>query len=275
MLEIPEASVLAKQINATLLGKRIVSTTAAHSSHKFAWFHGNPADYGPRLQSGVVGAAVSHGGLVEITVDDCVLLFGDGVALRYLGQGAKRPSKHQLLLEFEDGSALSASVQMYGGLWCFKRGEFQNQYYDVARQKPSPLQDEFDFDYYTRLFSEPGVDNPSAKSFLATEQRIPGLGNGVLQDILFDAQIHPKRRVNTLGKDERQRLFRSIKTVLEQMTAQGGRDTEKDLFGSLGGYKTKMSKNTVNTACQVCGGQVEKQAYMGGSIYFCSGCQRI
>lgn|GEM_PF-2077218 len=34
--------------------------------------------------------------------------------------------------------------------------------------------------------------NPCPKAFLATEQRIPGLGNGVLQDILWTARIHPK-----------------------------------------------------------------------------------
>lgn len=33
----------------------------------------------------------------------------------------------------------------------------------------------------------------TAKTFLAAEQRIPGLGNGVLQGILFQACIYLKR----------------------------------------------------------------------------------
>lgn len=32
----------------------------------------------------------------------------------------------------------------------------------------------------------------TAKAFLAAEQRIPGLGNDVLQDILWDAGIDPR-----------------------------------------------------------------------------------
>ena len=115
----------------------------------------------------------------------------------------------------------------------------------------------------------------SAKAFLATEQRIPGLGNGVLQDILFNAGIHPKRKISTLDETERRTLFDSIKSTLEEMTGQGGRDTEKDLFGEPGGYRVKMGKDGMGKPCPVCGGQVVKEAYMGGSVYYCEGCQKL
>ena len=59
------------------------------------------------------------------------------------------------------------------------------------------------------------------------------------------------------------------------MAFDGGRDTERDLFGCFGGYKTRLSKNTVDTACEICGGTIKKEAYMGGSIYYCGGCQGI
>ena len=61
----------------------------------------------------------------------------------------------------------------------------------------SPLGDGFDAAYFDRLVAG-AKPNLSAKAFLATEQRIPGLGNGVLQDILFNARIHPKRKMATL-----------------------------------------------------------------------------
>ena len=115
----------------------------------------------------------------------------------------------------------------------------------------------------------------SIKAFLATEQRIPGLGNGVLQDILYNARIHPKRKVDTLTNEERESLFHSIKTTLKEMTAQGGRDTEKDLFGKPGGYRTRLSQNIVGKPCPVCGGMIIKEPYLGGSIYFCDGCQKV
>ncbi|HBT18319.1 MAG TPA: endonuclease VIII, partial [Firmicutes bacterium] len=43
----------------------------------------------------------------------------------------------------------------------------------------------------------------------------------------------------------------------------------------LGGYQTKLSKKTVNKPCPVCGSIIKKETYMGGSIYYCEGCQRV
>jgi len=59
------------------------------------------------------------------------------------------------------------------------------------------------------------------------------------------------------------------------MTSLCGRDTEKDLFGHSGGYKTILSRNTVGKPCSVCGAEIQKAAYMGGAVYWCPGCQPL
>jgi formamidopyrimidine-DNA glycosylase len=274
MIELPEAIAIAQQINETLSGKKIMNVTAAHSPHKFAWYHGDPQKYHDLLTGKVIGKAAGFGGLIEIKAEDALILLGDGVALRFYNENEKHPQKHQLLIEFEDFSAISASIQMYGGLWCFKEGEFKNTYFLQAKDKPSPLTNKFDRAYFDGLMFAPGAEGLSAKALLATEQRIPGLGNGVLQDILFNAKIHPKKKVKTFTESEKENLYDSIKSTLAEMTFQGGRDTEKDLFGCSGGYKTKLSKNTVDKPCHICGDMIKKEAYMGGSIYFCSTCQK-
>ena len=57
-----------------------------------------------------IGTAASYGGLIEIPVSDATLLFGDGVNLRYYETEEALPNKHQLWIEFEDGSSLVGSV---------------------------------------------------------------------------------------------------------------------------------------------------------------------
>lgn len=273
MIELPEAITIAEQINKTLKGKRIKSVVAAYSPHKFAWYHGKPENYSNLLLNRLVGKAESYGGFVEISAEDTIMLFGDGANIRFFNAGEKRPQKHQLLVEFEDLSALIVSIQMYGGIWCFKDGEFENIYYHISKSKPSPLSAKFDKAYFYNILSAKGVEKLSAKALLATEQRIPGLGNGTLQDILFNAGIHPKKKVATFTDDEIEGLFNSIKVTLQEMADKGGRDTEKDLFGCFGSYKTILSKNTVDKACPICGSLIKKEAYLGGSIYYCSKCQ--
>jgi formamidopyrimidine-DNA glycosylase len=275
MLEIPEAYVLAQQLNKTISGKRITRVIVNSTPHKMAFYYEDPQAYPDLLTGEQIEKAAAYGGLVEIRAGKKIILLGDGIELRYHEKGAQLPPKHQLLLEFSDGSALSAKVQMYGGIWCFPEGEFENFYYQVAREKPSPLTGEFDRDYFERLLASPKVQKLSVKAFLATEQRIPGLGNGVLQDIVWQVRIHPKRKVQTLTQTEKAQLFAAVKETLQLMAEQGGRDTEKDLFGRSGGYQTVMSKNHAGQPCPVCGTEIIKQAYLGGSIYFCPECQKV
>lgn len=97
----------------------------------------------------------------------------------------------------------------------------------------------------------------------------------MLQDLLFNASIHPKRKQSTISDFEKAELFHSLKTTLANMTEKGGRDTEKDLFGNAGKYKTLLSKNTYKDLCPSRGNTIVKQAYLGDAVYFCSTCQRL
>ncbi|MDD5509228.1 MAG: hypothetical protein PHI12_00195 [Dehalococcoidales bacterium] len=275
MIELPEAVNLSGQIKDAILGKRIAGVVAAHTPHKLAWYYGEPSTYSDLLIGRTVGKASPYGGMVEIGVEKANILFGEGVAIRFHDKNEPRPAKHQILIEFDDHSAVSASIQMYGGLGAFFDGELDNPYYKAAQEKPSPLSAMFDGVYFSRMVGSDEVQKLSLKAFLATEQRIPGLGNGILQDILFNARMHPKKKVNTLSDNDKEALFNSLKTTISMMAARGGRDTELGLFGSPGGYKTVLCKNTAGKPCPFCGMVIRKEAYLGGSIYYCEQCQRL
>ncbi|MGI5998544.1 MAG: DNA-formamidopyrimidine glycosylase family protein [Lutispora sp.] len=272
MIELPEAKVIARQINETLKGKRIDRVVASHTPHKFAWYFEDPKDYQKLLAGKHIDGSTSFGGFIEISAEDCRILLGEGVRIKYYEKGEKLPAKHQLMITFDDGSSMSCSVQMYGGMWCFREGEYQNPYYKVAKEKPSPYSEEFNEDYFLSMMDE-NTKGLSLKAFLATQQRIPGLGNGVLQDILWNAKLHPKRKMNSLGEEDLINLFKSIESTIREMAEKGGRDTEKDFFGINGGYKTVMSSKNAGMPCPACGNVINKEAYLGGSIYYCNECQ--
>jgi len=274
MIELPEAFVLANQLNQAFKGKTVVSAAANTSPHGFAWYSGDPASYNEMLAGKKVVDTAAYGGRPEMRADGMIISFFDGVRARRLGPDEKRPDKHQLLIEFDDGSALCCTVQMYGGMTVFPdepRGDF---YYNVGREKPSPFSEAFDRAYFDGLFD--GIKKSlSVKALLATEQRIPGLGNGVLQDILFHARIHPKRKAESLPDKERDALYNSVVTTLKDMRDGGGRDTEKDLFDKSGGYRTFLSNKTLAFPCRVCGAALKREAFLGGNIYYCPDCQKI
>ena len=272
MIELPEAYVLSEQIADTLVGKTIRRAAANTHPHGFAMYSGDPAAYNGMLagkkltESGALTRETCGCDVVGIICEDMLLSLS--TPIKYHAPGAKLPAKHQLLLEFEDDSYMSCTVQMWGVMHCVPLADKPKN----NPQPPSPYDDAFDEEYFSGLVS--GVKpSLSAKALLATEQRIPGLGNGVLQDILFNAGIHPKRKLETMSDDDFLRLFKSVKSTLKEMRDGGGRDTEKDLFNQNGGYKTILSKNTVAFPCGVCGSGLVRQAYLGGNIYFCPVCQ--
>ena len=273
MIELPESHTLAKQLNQQLIGRSVSALVVNQSPHKFAFFHGNPQDYPARFNKTTFIQATAYGGQVELCFDKQRLVLSDGVNLRYHRDLSTLPSKHQLLMTLDDGSALTITVSMYGMIYGFEEDSFHNPYYLAAKTSPSVYSTDFTLDYFHSIITH-ASPKLSLKALLATEQRIPGLGNGVLQDILFLAKHHPKTKVADLDDHAIETLYHQIITTLTQMRDGGGRDTEKDLFGQAGGYVTLLSAKTLLDGCPVCGHDLRKEAYLGGSIYTCPQCQK-
>ena len=272
MIELPETHVLSKQITQTLVGKTISRAAANTHPHGFAFYSGDPAAYDAMLSGKkITESGTGYGEWCETVGIICEdMLLAIGTPIKYHAPGEKLPKSHQLLLEFEDGSHMSCTVQMWGALHCVPIADRAKE----RKQIPNPFEDAFDEAYFNSLI---GSVKPtlSAKALLATEQRIPGLGNGVLQDILFNAGIHPKRKLQTMSDSDTHRLFTGVKSTLKEMRDCGGRDTEKDLFNQSGGYRTILSNKTIAFPCRVCGSGLVRQAFLGGNIYFCTVCQPL
>ncbi len=272
MLEYPEVKTLCAQLAASVASKRVAKVLPPSKPHKFCWFNGEPAEYDAKLRSARAVDFNGFGIYAEIGFDNGMkLCVNDGVNVRLINAD-DAPKAYQLLIVFDDGAALAFTVAMYGGI-VLHDGSYDNEYYLKSLAALDPLSDEFAARFRELITSEP--QKLSAKAFLATQQRFPGIGNGVVQDILFRASIHPKRKIATLGEQQRETLLKSCVDTLSEMTRLGGRDTEKDLFGASGGYQTLMSKNALECGCPRCGGEVTKEAYLGGSVYYCPVCQPL
>jgi len=272
MLEYPEVIAFSKQFNASIAGRRILSVLPPSKPHKFCWFAGDPSDYDARMRGAILASASGFGSQLDLQLDNgLALCVSDGVNVRFLPR-SKAPADYQLLIEFLDGFSLVFTVAMYGGI-VLHDDAYDNPYYQKSKASVSPFHEAFE-PYFRTLFSA-SKPSLSAKAFLATEQRFPGIGNGVLQDILLNAGIHPKRKIGTLTPEDQKRLLHTVVDTLFEMTERGGRDTEKDLLGNPGGYRTKLSKNTLALPCPKCGGAIQKEAYLGGAVYYCPTCQPL
>ncbi|MDD2649377.1 MAG: endonuclease VIII [Eubacteriales bacterium] len=272
MIELPEALRLADEMRAILVGRTVSRVLPPSRVHKFCWFSGNPSAYDAALSSRRVVGADGFGIYAELLFDGGLsLAVNDGVNLRFSKSG-ELPENYQLAIVFEDSSCLCFTVQMYGGI-ILHGSDYENEYYVKSKNAVSPFSDDFP-EHFRRVFRE-SKPKLSAKAFLATEQRFPGIGNGCAQDILLKARLNPKRKLETLTDEDAERLLSALVSVACEMRSQSGRDTEKGLDGMAGGYRTMMCKNSLMTGCPICGGTVTKEAYMGGSVYYCPVCQPL
>ncbi|MHC5248072.1 hypothetical protein [Enterococcus sp. LJL90] len=273
MIDIGEAQVLGKQMAKELIGKKIAQVSFGNSPHRFAFFSATEEVYEEWLLNQTIQEVNVYGNFVVLALHKCALSFSEGLNFYWLAPTQKLPKKYQFALTFSDDWVLACSVSMYGAMMLQTAELVGNEYFQVAQEKPNPLATEFNEEYFEEL-RKSAKPTLSLKAFMGTEQRIPGLGNGSLHDIFFSAQLLPKRKLATLNDAEFTDLFTGMKTVLKGIVAGGGRDTEKDFYGQKGGYQTILSSKTWKSPCPRCGHQVSKESYLGGTIYYCSGCQK-
>lgn len=275
MFELPEYQVLARQVNEALVGKTIRRGALSSHPHKFVWHNLSHEEFAHQSAGKRIGEARSQGKWLFIPLEPgCRLAIGEaGGKFLYLAPGAKVPEKYHLLLEFEDESYLSATTQMWGAYELFKAGEeLQRQY--IKDMRLTPLDAGFTFEYFSDLAAEAvAAKKTSAKGLLTQDQLIPGLGNAIAQDILFQAGINPRHPVDALDEKQRHALYDAILATVKAIIAQGGRYDETDLFGQPGGYQRLMDKRAAGQPCPRCGAIVEKIQYLGGACHFCPQCQ--
>jgi len=275
MIELPEAWVIARQMNEAIAGKQIAAAMRGNAPHKFAFYTRAAEEYAEILKERRIGPARGHGGLILIPAEPEYLLAVGGGGERIALHRDERtlPKKHQLLLHFTDGVYLTVTVQGWGAAMLFHDSEVPGHAW-VGKPGVSPVSDAFTYEFFEGRFGELKENDPSSvKFFVISKPGVWGVGNGCLQDILFRARIHPRRRALDLSEGERRALHAAIRDTLQQMVALGGRDGEIDLFGQPGGYTRILSSETAGKPCPECGTPIEKIQYLGGASYFCPRCQ--
>lgn len=284
-----ENQVVANQLAEHTAGKRIEKAIMNQNPHTFVWFalepnhaycdHAASNQFATLYEELLVGQTIrtaaahfgAYGTYTFLYIGDRALMFH--VPVRLLSPTERVPKRHQLLLELEDGSSLAFTGSLGGALFFFRTDEDGLAIDYKPHGAPSVLSDDFSSEYFLDLIRSTELRKLSAKAFFAAKNRIPGLDNSILQEILWEAQVNPKSKMAALSEDDLLRVFQAIKTVFPAAIALGGLDTQKDIFGNPGDYLTKAGRNTFDKPCGRCGGIITKESYLGGAIYYCPSCQ--
>ncbi|MFT3892473.1 MAG: DNA-formamidopyrimidine glycosylase family protein [Anaerolineales bacterium] len=155
MFELPEYTVLAKQINKTLMGKTIKKGNLGNSPHKFVWYNRKHEEFTKLTHGKTVGEAHVHGRWMVIPLEPGYnLVLGEcGGKVLYHPVGSDLPEKYHLWIEFEDDSSFTVTTQMWGAMELFKAGEEQERQY-IKGMRVTPVEKAFTYKYFSGLIDE-------------------------------------------------------------------------------------------------------------------------
>jgi len=144
----------------------------------------------------------------------------------------------------------------------------------TAKLGMTPLDNKFTLDYFKDLVNN---KRGNVKSFLLDQDNIAGIGNVYIQDILFNARIHPKRIISSLTKMEIEALYKSIRSILNDSIELGGLAYEMDFYGNKGGYGAEHFRIAYKPSkpCPVCQTTIQKIKTGSTSSFICPNCQPL
>jgi formamidopyrimidine-DNA glycosylase len=105
-----------------------------------------------------------------------------------------------------------------------------------------------------------------AKAVLMDQRFLAGPGNLIVDEVLWQARIHPRRRVETLTDDERVELYRKLHKVLKESV---------DHYDYVPRKRSWLShvRGVPGALCPRCRTPLSRITTAGRTTYFCPNCQ--
>ncbi|MGH3145140.1 MAG: bifunctional DNA-formamidopyrimidine glycosylase/DNA-(apurinic or apyrimidinic site) lyase [Rubrobacter sp.] len=138
---------------------------------------------------------------------------------------------------------------------------------------PEPLEDGFDSEYLPRKI---GSRRAQIKPLLLDQKVVSGIGNIYVDEILYDARLHPRRKASTLSEEEWKALYAAIRENLAAGVEHRGTTVRlyKDVLDRPGEHQNYLRVfEKHGLPCPGCEGEVVREKVGGRPTHFCPGCQ--
>ena len=176
-----------------------------------------------------------------------------------------------IMLAFSGGHQLRYSDARRMGRWYVVAADDLDSIPQLGELGPDAMAvDEETF--LTRLKRHRG----QSKNVLTNQRFIAGIGNAYSDEILWEAGIHPHRRIATMDEEERRGLYRAVRAtfewampILEAEVKDGLYQRNEEWRGHLRVHRRE------GEPCPRCGAEVRAQVSSGRDTNYCLTCQPL
>jgi len=293
MPELPEVETIRRGLMPRLIGQQIahIETTSARI------FQTSTAEMASRLPGQAVHVLTRRGKFLLFHLDRDVLIIHLGMtgqltlrnpdqpdSPRFLRQpvtGLQRVRQHpadrhtHFQVFLLDGRTLMLrDPRMFGKVILVPRGgdAVERLFQGMG---PEPLSEEYTLEWFLTAIRK--RSRVKIKALLLDQGFVAGLGNIYADEALFEAGVHPAKRVRYLRRAEKVRIFEAIPSVLKKGIQFGGTSL-RDYINSDGEVGTNQDELMVygreGEPCPRCGTRISRIVIAQRSTHFCPSCQR-
>jgi formamidopyrimidine-DNA glycosylase len=203
-----------------------------------------------------------HGKWLIAWTDGPALLLHFGMTgdLIWSGDEPERHRHDRVWIEFVEGRELRyRNMRKLGGAWLAHDAEEADQIMGALGPDALTIGRR---DFLERLARRRG----GVKAALMDQRLVAGVGNLIADEVLWQARLHPKRRIETLSDDERRTLFTTMHHVLKESV---------DHFDYVPRKRSWLNhvRGKPGALCPRCRTPLARTVAGGRTTYFCPSCQ--
>lgn len=285
MPELPEVETVRRGLAPALVGKRIAKARTRRPDLRFPF----PEKFAARLKGRTVATLDRRAKYILAHLDNgYVWITHLGMTGRWSIIGAKQqpgdfyyaeppdPAHTHVVVETDEGARLEFNdPRRFGYMDLIKESELDAHPY-FKGLGPEPLSNDFHEGHLKKAFAG---KKTSVKAALLDQRVVAGLGNIYVVEALHRAGIAPAKPAGRISAKRLDKLFHSIRLVLEEAIEAGG-STLSDyagVDGAQGGFQHRFRVyDREGEPCPTpdCGGTIARVVQAGRSTFWCPRCQR-
>lgn len=271
VLELPELTILSRQMSQKIIGKNILKIEVANPK----CLNMPLKQFRQSVEGKKIESVEARGKWLFFKLGSNYLLFNPGMGsdVIYFKNESKLPGKYQVKVTLQDKTGFTIRVWWFCYLHLVQKDKLA-EHKLTGKLGISPLDTKFTFTQFEEMLSK---NRGNIKSFLLDQKNIAGVGNVYIQDPLFMANIHPKRKIQSLTERETRALYESLRAVLKESIMLGGLAYERDFYGQHGNYGKEQFRIAYKPGqpCPVCKTAIEKIKTGSTSSFICPKCQSL